>query len=35
MEFIIENEFLKVTVISNGAQLKSVVRKSDGVEHMW
>jgi aldose 1-epimerase len=35
MEFIIENEFLKVTVISSGAQIKSVIRKSDGVEHMW
>ena len=35
MEFIIENEYLKVTVTSFGAQVKSVVRKSDGVEHMW
>ena len=35
MEFIIENEYLKVTVTSWGAQVKSVVRKSDGVEHMW
>jgi aldose 1-epimerase len=35
MDFIIENEYLKVTVGSYGAQLKSVVRKSDNVEHMW
>ncbi len=35
MEYIIENELLKVTVTSFGAQVKSVVRKSDGVEHMW
>lgn len=35
MEFILENEYLKVTVTTRGAQLKSVVRKCDGVEHMW
>ena len=35
MEFTIENEYLKVTVTSAGAQLKSVLRKSDNVEHMW
>ena len=35
MEYIIENEFLKVTVTTAGAQVKSVVRKEDGVEHMW
>ena len=35
MEFILENEYLKVTVTTWGAQLKSVVRKCDGVEHMW
>ena len=34
-EFTIENEYLKVTVTTWGAQLKSVVRKCDGVEHMW
>ena len=34
-EFIIENEYLKVTVTTWGAQVKSVVRKCDGVEHMW
>lgn len=35
MEYCIENEFLKVTVTTDGAQVKSVIRKSDGVEHMW
>ncbi len=35
MEFVIENEYLKVTVTTWGAQVKSVVRKSDGVEHIW
>lgn len=35
MEYTIENEYLKVTVTSWGAQVKSVLRKSDGVEHMW
>lgn len=35
MDFILENEYLKATVTSWGAQLKSVVRKSDNVEHMW
>ncbi len=35
MEYVLENEFLRVTVLSKGAQIKSVVRKSDGVEHMW
>ena len=35
MEYILENEFLKVTVTTWGAQVKSVVRKEDGVEHMW
>ncbi len=35
MEFTIENEYLKVTILSYGAQVKSVVRKCDGVEHMW
>ena len=35
MDYIIENEYLKVTVTTFGAQLKSVVRKCDGVEHMW
>lgn len=35
MEYAIENEFLKVTVTTHGAQVKSVLRKCDGVEHMW
>lgn len=35
MEYIIENEYLRVTVTEWGAQVKSVVRKCDGVEHMW
>lgn len=35
MDYILENEYLKVTVTTWGAQLKSVVRKCDGAEHMW
>ena len=35
MEYIIENEYLKVTITTWGAQVKSVVRKCDGVEHIW
>ena len=35
MDYILENEYLKVTVTTRGAQLKSVIRKCDGVEHMW
>ncbi len=35
MEYIIENQYLTVKVSSYGAQVSSVVRKSDGVEHMW
>nr|MBQ8245105.1 aldose 1-epimerase family protein [Oscillospiraceae bacterium] len=34
-EFSIENEYLKVTVTTWGAQVKSVIRKCDGVEHIW
>ena len=34
-EFTIENEYLKVTVTTWGAQVKSVVRKCDHVEHIW
>ena len=34
-EFSIENEYLRVTVTTWGAQVKSVVRKCDNVEHMW
>ena len=35
MEYTIENEYLKLTVTTWGAQVKSVVRKCDGVEHSW
>ena len=35
MDYIIENEYLKVTVTTFGAQIKSVLRKCDGVEHIW
>ena len=35
MDYILENEYLQVTVTDWGAQVKSVVRKSDGVEHIW
>ena len=34
-EFTIENEYLKVTVTTWGAQIKSVIRKLDAVEHIW
>ena len=34
-EFTIENEYLKLTVTTWGAQVKSVIRKCDGVEHIW
>ena len=35
MNYVIENEVLKVTVTTYGAQVCSVIRKEDGVEHMW
>lgn len=35
MEFVLENDLLKVTVTTRGAQIKSVVHKKDGVEHIW
>ena len=35
MEYILENEQLTVTVTTWGAQVKSVIRKEDGVEHIW
>ena len=35
MEYVIENEYLKVTVTTDGGQIKSVIRKCDGVEHIW
>ena len=34
-DYCIENEYIKATVTTWGAQLKSVVRKCDGVEHIW
>lgn len=35
MKYTIENEQLKITVDSLGAQLCSVICKKDGVEHIW
>lgn len=35
MNHVIENENLKVTVADHGAEVRSIVRKSDGVELMW
>ena len=35
MDYTLENEYLKVTITTFGAQVKSVRRKCDGVEHMW
>ena len=35
MDYILENEYLKVTVTTWGAQVKSVIRKCDGAEHIW
>ncbi len=35
MEYILENDLLKVTVTTDGAQVKSVIRKCDGAEHIW
>ena len=35
MEYTIENQYLKLTVTTFGAQVKSIIRKEDGVEHMW
>lgn len=35
MDWSIENQFLKVTVTSCGAQVKSALCKLDDVEHMW
>ena len=35
MEYILENTYLKVTVTDWGAQVKSVVCKCDGAEHIW
>jgi aldose 1-epimerase len=35
MEYILENEFLKVTLTAWGAQIKSVICKADGSERIW
>lgn len=35
MEYILENDLLRVTISNFGGQIASVVHKSDGVEHMW
>ena len=35
MDYIIENDVLRVTVTSYGAQVKSVIHKADGAEHIW
>ena len=35
MDYSIENEYIRLTVTTFGAQVKSVIRKCDGVEHMW
>ncbi len=35
MEYTIENEYLKLTVTTWGAQVRSVIRKCDGAEHIW
>ncbi len=35
MKYTIENEYLSLTVDTFGAQISSVIRKCDGVEHMW
>ncbi len=35
MDHIIENDNLKVTVADHGAEIRSIIRKKDGVELMW
>ncbi len=35
MDYILENEYLKVAVTTAGAQVSSVIRKCDGAEHIW
>ncbi len=35
MDYILENDFLKVTVRSMGAELVSMVGKDDGTEYLW
>ena len=35
MDYTMQNELLRVTVTTAGAQVKSVLRKCDNVEHIW
>ena len=35
MNHILENEYLKVAVADHGAEINSIIRKSDGAELMW
>lgn len=35
MDFQIENQLLQAKITSYGAQITSVIRRSDGVEHIW
>ena len=35
MRYTIENEYIRLTVDTFGAQIVSLLRKCDGVEHMW
>ncbi len=35
MNYTIENDRLKLTVAEHGAEIKSLIRKADGVELMW
>ena len=35
MQHIIENDKLKVVVADHGAEIRSIVRKRDGLEMMW
>ena len=35
MEYILENEVLKLKVVSAGAEMKSLTRKADGQEYLW
>ncbi|HEX5350989.1 MAG TPA: aldose 1-epimerase family protein, partial [Trichococcus sp.] len=35
MEFVIENQHLKVTVKDKGAEITSVISKRSGIEYIW
>ena len=35
MRYVLENETLRVEIDSYGAEIKSIQRKSDGMEYMW